>query len=171
MHYFYHTDQSEDESIPSFATWIEGLLSQIWDRFGDKLPHQEEQRLLWDHLFHGCKKSIPDSVKFCFADPCLDYMHFLEECRKAYEEGKVGQAKTVTKAKVAAATVPTTKDDDLSKELKYQQHEIDALLYLNPGKQCVVPPSLGDWYRHSQFKIFCENYQAGYFAPLLHIHY
>ena len=26
---FYCADQAEDESIPSFATWIEGLLSQI----------------------------------------------------------------------------------------------------------------------------------------------
>ena len=47
-------------------------------------------------------------------------MQFLEECRKAEEEGKVGQAKAVTKAKVAAATVPPTKDDELSKQLKYQ---------------------------------------------------
>ena len=128
IHDFYCADQSEDESIPSFATQIEGLLSQIWDRFPDKLPHQEEQRLLWDCLFHGHKKIIRDSVKFCFADPCLDYMHFLEECRKAEEEGKVGQAKAVTKAKVAAATVPPTKEDELSKQLKYQQHQIDALV-------------------------------------------
>ena len=68
---FYHADQTEDESIPSFATWIEGLLSQIWDRFPDKLPHLEKQRLLKDCLFHGCRKSIWDSIKYCFADPCL----------------------------------------------------------------------------------------------------
>ena len=55
-------------------------------------------------------------------------MHFLEECRKAEEEGKVEQAKVVTKAKVAAATVPLTQDDELSKQLKYQQHQIDALV-------------------------------------------
>ena len=55
-------------------------------------------------------------------------MHFLEECRKPEEEGKVGQAKAVTKAKVAAATAPPTKEDELSKQLKYQQHQIDALV-------------------------------------------
>ena len=33
-------------------------------------------------------------------------MHFLEECRKAQEEGKAGQGEAATKAKVAAATVP-----------------------------------------------------------------
>ena len=125
---FYHADQGEEETIPSFATWIEGLLSQIRDRFPDQLPHQEEQRLLKDCLFHGCKKSIWDSVKYCFADPCLDYMHFLEECRKAEEEGKVGQAKAGTKAKVAAATVPPTKEDELTKQLKHQQHQIDVLV-------------------------------------------
>ena len=80
MQNFYHADQREEESIPSFATQMEGLLSQIWDRFLDKLTHPEEQRLLKDCLFHGCKKSIWDSVKYCFANPHIDYMHFLEEC-------------------------------------------------------------------------------------------
>ena len=125
---FYHADQTEDESIPSFATQIEGLLSQIQDRFPDKLPHLEEQRLLKDHLFHRCRKCIWDSVKYCFADPHLDYMHFLKECRQAEEQGKVGQAKAVTKAKMASATVPPPKEDELSQQLKHQQHQIDALV-------------------------------------------
>ena len=128
MQDFYHADQGEEETIPFFATQIEGLLSQIRERFPDQLPHQEEQRLLKNHLFHGCRNSIRDSVKYCFADPCLDYMHFLEECRKAQEEGKVGQEKAGTKAKVAAATVSPTKEDELTKQLKYQQHLRDALV-------------------------------------------
>ena len=56
MRDFYRADQGEDESIPSYATRIEGLLSQIRDKFPDKLPLQEEQRLLKDHLFHGSRK-------------------------------------------------------------------------------------------------------------------
>ena len=40
----------------------------------------------------------------------------------------MGQAKAGTKAKVAAATVPSTKEDELVKQLKYQQHQIDALV-------------------------------------------
>ena len=83
-----------------------GFLSQIRDRFLDQLPQQEEQRLLKDCLFHGSRKSIRDSVKYCFADASLDYMHFLEECMKSEEEGKAGQAKAAPKAKAAAATVP-----------------------------------------------------------------
>ena len=59
---FYCTDQGEKESIPSFATQVQGLLSQIHDKFPEKLTHPEEQRLLRDCLFHGCKKSIWDSV-------------------------------------------------------------------------------------------------------------
>ena len=55
-------------------------------------------------------------------------MYFLEECRKAEEEGKVGQAKTETKAKVAAATVSPLRRNELTKQLKYQQHQIDALV-------------------------------------------
>ena len=129
MQDFYHADQGEEESIPSFVTWVEGLLSQIWDRFPDKFSHPEEQSLLKDCLFHGCKKSISDSVKYCFADPRVHYMHFLEECHKAEDEDKVGQVKAgPPKAKEAAATISPTRDDELAKQLKYQQHQIDTLV-------------------------------------------
>ena len=125
---FYCADQGEEESIPSFAICVEGLLSQIHDKFPEKLTHPEEQRLLKDHLLHGCKKSIQDSVRYCFADPHIEYMQFLEECRKA-EDDKVGQTKfNPQKAKVAAATVPPTREDELGKQLRYQQHQIDTLV-------------------------------------------
>ena len=55
-------------------------------------------------------------------------MQFLEECRKAEEEGKVVQAKAKVKVKAAAATLCLTKDDMLSRQLKYQQHQIDTLV-------------------------------------------
>ena len=56
-------------------------------------------------------------------------MHFLGECQKAEDEDKVGQARTgPTKAKVAAATIPPTREDELAKQLKYQQHQIDTLV-------------------------------------------
>ena len=69
-------------------------------------------------------------MKYCFADASIDYVQFLEECRKSEEEGKVCQAKAATKVKVkaVAATLPPTKEDELSKELKYQQHQIDVLV-------------------------------------------
>ena len=57
-------------------------------------------------------------------------MHFLEECRKSEEDWKAGHAKAATrvKAKAAAATLPPTKEDELTKQLKYQQHQIDTLV-------------------------------------------
>ena len=56
-------------------------------------------------------------------------MHFLQECCKAEDEDTVGQAKTGSpKAKVAAATIPPTREDELAKQLKYQQHQIDTLV-------------------------------------------
>ena len=129
MQDFYHADQGDEESIPSFATQVEGLLSQIWDKFPDKLTHPGEQRLLKDQLFHRFKKSIWDSVKYCFTNPHIVYMHFLEECHKAEDEDKVSQAKAgPTKAKVSAATIPPTREDELAKQLKYQQHQIDTLV-------------------------------------------
>ena len=129
MQDFYCADQGEEESIPSCTTQVEGLLSQIWDKFPDKLTHLEEQRLLKDHLFHGCKKSIWDSFKYCFANPHVHYIHFLEECCNTEDVDKVGQAKAgPPKAKVTAATIPPTKEDELAKQLKYQQHQRDTLV-------------------------------------------
>ena len=56
-------------------------------------------------------------------------MHFLEECHKVEDEDKVGHAKAgPPKAKVAAATIPPTREDELAKQLKYQQHQIDSLV-------------------------------------------
>ena len=120
MRDIYRADQGEDETIPTLATQIEGLLSQIRDRFPTQLPLQEEQRLLKDCLFHGSQKSIRDSLKYCSTDASLDYMQFLEECRKSEEEGEDGQAKAKVKVKEAAVTLPPTKNDELSKQLKYQ---------------------------------------------------
>ena len=108
---------------------MEGLLSQIRDKFHEKFTHSEEQKLLKDRLFHGCRKTVRDRVKYCFSDPQVDYMQFLEECRKVEDEDKVGQVKpNPPKVKVAAATVPPTRDDELTKQLRYQQHQIDTLV-------------------------------------------
>ena len=40
---FYRADQGEDETIPTFATQIEGLLSQIRDRFPTQLPSRRNR--------------------------------------------------------------------------------------------------------------------------------
>ena len=53
-------------------------------------------------------------------------MQFLEECRKSEEEGKDGQATAKVKVKAASVTLPSTKNDELSKQLKYQQSQIDS---------------------------------------------
>ena len=50
--------------------------------------------------------------------------------QKVRRRGKAGQARAPVKAKVkaAAATLPPNKDDGLSRQLKYQKHQIDALV-------------------------------------------
>ena len=57
-------------------------------------------------------------------------MHFLEESRRSEEEGKAGQARAPVKAKVKATVTSLTpnKDEGLSRQLKYQQHQIGALV-------------------------------------------
>ena len=85
---FYRANQGEDETVTSFAIQIEGLLSQFRDKFPNQIPLAKEQDLLKDRLFHGCQKSVRDSVKYCQADPSVDYMTFLEEHRKANDEDR-----------------------------------------------------------------------------------
>ena len=49
--------------------------------------------------------------------------------QKAEDEDKVEQTKpNPPKAKVAAATIPPTIKDELVKQLRYQQHQIDTLV-------------------------------------------
>ena len=58
MEDFYRVDQGEKETVTSFATRIEGLLSHVRDKFPNQIPLSKEQELLKDRLFHGCQKSI-----------------------------------------------------------------------------------------------------------------
>ena len=45
-------------------------------------------------------------------------MTFLEECRKAEDEDRIGQSKIKGKLKAAAATIPSTQNDEITKQLK-----------------------------------------------------
>ena len=95
------------------------------------MPQAKEQQLLKDRLFDGCQKGIRDSVKYRHADTTVDYMSFLEECRKAEDEDGVGKVKAKGKIKVAAATTTTSSpsySDAFVKQLKKQQQQFDALM-------------------------------------------
>ena len=129
---FYRASQGEEESVTSFATHIEGLLSNVRDKYPQQIPQAKEQQLLKDRLFHGCQKGIRDSVKYRHADTTVDYMTFLEECRKAEDEDGVGKPKPKGKVKVAAATTSTplssTYNDAFSRQLRKQQQQFDTLM-------------------------------------------
>ena len=126
---FYCTDQGEDETVTSFAIHVEGLLSYVRDKFPHQIPLAKEQQLLKDRLFHGCQKGIRDSVKYRHADTTVDYVSFLEECRKAEDEDGVGKAKAKGKIKIAAATASfPAYSDAFAKQLKKQQQQFDTLM-------------------------------------------
>ena len=70
-----------------------------------------------------------DSVKYRHADISVDYMTFLEECRRA-EDG-VGQAKPKEKVKIAAAAaaaISSAQNDAFTKQLTRQQQQFDTLM-------------------------------------------
>ena len=92
------------------------------DKFPNQIPLAKEQQLLKDRLFHGCQKGIRDSVQYRHADTTVDYVSFLEECRKAEDEDGVGKAKDKGKIKIAAATASSPAHSDaFAKQLKRQQ--------------------------------------------------
>ena len=126
---FYHAEQGEDETVTSFATCIEGLLSYVRDKFPQHIPMAKEQQLLKDRLFHGCQRGIRDSVKYRHADTAVHYMPLLEECRKAEDEDRVGKTKAKGKIEIVAATASSpTYSDAFTKQLKKLQQQFDALI-------------------------------------------
>ena len=128
---FYHANQGEEETVTSFATCIEGLLSYVRDKYPQQIPQAKEEQLLKYRLFHGCQKGIRDSVKYRHADTTIDYMTFLEECRKAEDEDGVGKIKPKGKVKVAAATTTASfpsYGEAFAKQLEKQQQQFDALM-------------------------------------------
>ena len=90
----YRAGQGGEETVTSFATRIEGLLSQVRDKFPNQIPLSKEQKLIKDRLFHGSQKSTRDNVKYHHADALVDYMTFLEECWNAEDEDRVGKSKS-----------------------------------------------------------------------------
>ena len=125
---FYRADQGKEKSVTSYAIWVGGLLSQKRDKFPDQISLEKEQELLKDRLFHGSHKSIWDSVKYHHGDAKVDYISFLEECRKTEDEDRIGQSKIKGKLKAAAATMPSNQSDEIFKRLKKQQQQIDTLV-------------------------------------------
>ena len=129
---FYRASQGEEESVTSFATHIGRLLSNARDKYPHQIPQAKEQQLLKDRLFYECKKGIRDSVKYRHADTTVDYMTFLEECRKAEDEDGVGKPRPKGKVKVAAATTstpsPLTCNEAFSRQLRKQQQQFDTLM-------------------------------------------
>ena len=126
---FYCTDKGEDETVTPFATHIERLLSYVRDKFPNQIPLAKEQELLKDRLFCVFQKSIRDSVKYRHADPSVEYMTFLEECRKAEDEDGVDKSKSRGKVKIATASaIPSSQNDALVRQLKRQQQQFDTLM-------------------------------------------
>ena len=116
------------KQLPPLLSGIGGFLSHVRDKFPNQIPLSKEQELLKDRLFHGCQKSIQDSIKYCHADPSVDYMTFLKECRKAEDEDRAGKSKSKGNLKVATATISSTQSDALAKQLKRQQQQFDTLM-------------------------------------------
>ena len=79
------------------------------NKFPNQIPLAKELELRKDTW-------LPEkyySVKYRHADPSVEYMTFLEECRKAEDEDGVGKAKSKGKVKIAAATASSSAQNDV----------------------------------------------------------
>ena len=107
-------------------------MSNVRDKYPQQITQAKEKQLLKDRLFHGCQKGIRDSVRYRHADTTVDYMTFLEECRKAEDEDGVGKIKPKGKVKVDAATTtipsPFSYNEAFPKQLRKQQQQFEALM-------------------------------------------
>ena len=81
--------------------------------------------MLRDRLFHRRRKSIRNSVKYCYADTRVEYMSFLEKFRKVEDEKKCRKPRS-EKGRVNTATPVVTPDmnTEFSEQLKYQQQQM-----------------------------------------------
>ena len=129
MRDFYRADQGERRKQSHLLP--QGLrvsCLKVRDKFPHQTPLSKEQKLLKDRLLHDSQKNIRDSVKYCHADATVDYMTFLEECRKAEDEDRIGKSKSKGKLKAAAATIPSTQSDEMTKQLKKQEQQFDTMM-------------------------------------------
>ena len=110
--------RKRNQSLPLLQGWRDSCPRSVISTHGEHLHTQRNRDSLRIVCSMDVRRVSGTSVKYCFTDPHVDYMHFLDEGRKAEDEDKVDQIKTKPpKAKVAAATVPPTREEKLSKQL------------------------------------------------------
>ena len=73
MQNFYKITQGGNEKVPSFATRLEGTLNQIRIRCPRQIASHEVPWHLKEHLFHGVKKQMRDSIRYLYGNRQTTY--------------------------------------------------------------------------------------------------
>ena len=88
------------EMVSSFATKLEGTLNQIRIQCPSRIADQEVPGHLKDHLFHGVKKHIRDSMRYLYSNPWTTYFELVVTTRRAESETE----ETLVRARSATVT-------------------------------------------------------------------
>ena len=140
MQNFYKVTQGNHEKVPSFATRLEGTLSQIWLKLPRRIVDHEVACHLKDWLFHRVCKHIRDSIRYLHSKPETTYSQLMVAARKAESETEDA------KEKVRAWSSAATEVSDGSKELGDQIARLMATL--NRAEQGTHPASTPNSPRH-----------------------
>ena len=101
MQNFYMVTLGNHEKIPSFATRLEGTLSQIRLQCPRRMTDLEVQQHLKDHLFHGVGKHIRDSIMYLYRTPGTSYSQLMVAAHKVRSENEIWNK---VRARAAVAT-------------------------------------------------------------------
>ena len=99
MQNFYKISQGK-EKVPSFMTKLEGTLNQIRIQCPGRIADCEVPGHLKDHMFHGVKKHVRDSVRYLYSNPQTTYSELVVTARMAESE----MEETLIRARSAAVT-------------------------------------------------------------------
>ena len=122
MQNFYKVSQSNNEKVPSFTMRLEGTLNQIHLQCPGRMTDLEAQQHLQDHLFHGMRKHICDSVWYLYSTHSMSYSQLKIPAQK------VECKKEETQDWARARTVVTTKPVKGMAKLKHQISQLMAAL-------------------------------------------
>ena len=86
MQEFYHIAQGKSEKAQTFVIHLEWVLKAIKQQYPYAMIEEEGHRHLKNHLFHGLKPSLHNSLHYLYDKPGSQYNQLVMASRKAEME-------------------------------------------------------------------------------------
>ena len=79
---FYQLKQEKNEKVQVFSVRLGEALNKLTLRFPDRVPTEDEDRILCDHFFCGMKAELKSSVRHLFDPPDVSFSMLLTAARR-----------------------------------------------------------------------------------------